>query len=586
MRKYVLEIFSILGEDQKKFFQLLFLFLIGSFLDLLGVGLIGPYLAIIFNDGASSGILGKSLSSFGFPNDQISLVVISGAILFLTFLFKAIFGIFINYKIVKFGFAQQLRLRSKMTQSYQSIPYSKYINRNSSEYIHSLKTLVAQYTDLALIPFLKIISDSIVALLIVIYLAFTNVYVLMLLISLFSFMIFGYDKIFRKKARSYGENSNKAATSMVNSINESIKGLAEIRILKKESFFQSKISKEAKKFGDNEANIRILTSSTRYLLELLLVGFVVLLVTIILYIGDNLQTLIPILAIFGVASLRLLPSINSLSSNLVNMRFARNAVSLLKNDLEYIRNVEIKKRQNINKNISNTGDFNILKVENISYSYEGSKSKAIENVSFELKRGESIGIIGSSGSGKTTLINLLLGLLNPDSGNIFINKTLLNENIDNWQSQVAFIPQTLLIVDDTLKINITMSDDEKNIDYKRLSDSIVNASIKNLVKKLKLGVDTVLGEGGAKISGGERQRVILARAFYHNRNILVMDESTSSLDDETEQEITREIKKLHREKTMIVIAHRHSTLAHCDKIYRMEAGKIIDQGTPEKMLKK
>ncbi|MDB2680188.1 ABC transporter ATP-binding protein/permease, partial [Methylophilaceae bacterium] len=531
-------------------------------------------------------ILGKLLSSFGFPNDQISLVVISGAILFLTFLFKAIFGIFINYKIVKFGFAQQLRLRSKMTQSYQSIPYSKYINRNSSEYIHSLKTLVSQYTDLALIPFLKIISDSIVALLIVIYLAFTNVYVLMLLISLFSLMIFGYDKIFRKKARSYGENSNKAATSMVNSINESIKGLAEIRILKKESFFQSKISKEAKKFGDNEANIRILTSSTRYLLELLLVGFVVLLVTIILYIGDNLQTLIPILAIFGVASLRLLPSINSLSSNLVNMRFARNAVSLLKNDLEYIRNVEIKKRQNINKNISNTGDFNILKVENISYSYEGSKSKAIENVSFELKRGESIGIIGSSGSGKTTLINLLLGLLNPDSGNIFINKTLLNENIDNWQSQVAFIPQTLLIVDDTLKINITMSDDEKNIDYKRLSDSIVNASLKNLVKKLKLGVDTVLGEGGAKLSGGERQRVILARAFYHNRNILVMDESTSSLDDETEQEITREIKKLHREKTMIVIAHRHSTLAHCDKIYRMEAGKIIDQGTPEKMLKK
>jgi ATP-binding cassette, subfamily B, bacterial PglK len=585
IRQYASLILSLLGDDKKKLYILLVLFLAGSLLDLLGIGLIGPYFAIIFDKTALSGNIGKTISFFGFPNDQQSLVFIGGTILILVFLLKAIFGIFINYKITNFGQEEQVRLRSVMMRSFQSLPYSDYINRNSSEYIHSLQSLVVQYTDNALIPSLKTISDLIVATFIIGYLAFTNIYVLLLLVSLLTLLVLGYDKLFRKKVSIYGEKSNKAATLLVQGIQEGIQGLAEIRILKKEAYFHRRVVKQSKEFAINQAKTRILTTSSRFLVELLLISFVVFLIFIIVAIGHDLQTLIPILAIFGVASLRLLPSATALSSNLVKIRFARDAVILLSKDFDYIKSVDFKKTE------SNTGvkptidDFSILKVNDISYRYGDAKNKAIKNISLEVKKGEAIGIIGSSGSGKTTLINLLLGLFNPDSGDIIYNKTLLKENKENWQRRIAYIPQNLLLVDDSLKNNIALGVNEEDIDDKRLEESISLASLANVVKELKYGVDTPLGERGVRLSGGQRQRVILARAFYHNRDILIMDESTSSLDNETEQEIIREIKKFHGIKTMIVIAHRHSTVAHCDRIYKIDGGKVIGVGTPENMLK-
>lgn len=201
-----------------------------------------------------------------------------------------------------------------------------------------------------------------------------------------------------------------------------------------------------------------------------------------------------------------------------------------------------------------------------------------------LKRGEAIGIIGTSGSGKTTLINLLLGLLDPDSGEIFFDGLSLQENKELWQRQVAYIPQQILLIDDTLKKNIAFGINEKDIDDEKVTDSIDKASLLNVIKGLPDGVETILGERGVKLSGGQRQRIALARAFYHDRNILIMDESTSALDNETEKEIIREIKKLHGKKTMIVIAHRHSTVAHCDRIYKIEKGMVVEVNTPDKIL--
>ena len=581
MKKYLKQILSLLATEKSKLFRLIVLFLAGALLDLLGIGLVVPYFAIIFNETLSANVV-EIVSIIGLPHDRDRLIIIGGMILLFVFLLKAVFGIFINYKIINFSQAQQKHLRSILMSSYQALPFSEYINRNSSEYIHSIQSLVVQYTDNVLMPSLRTVSDLIVATVIIGFLAFSNVYALLLLVFLLTIMLLGYDKLFRKKIHIYGKKANEAATLMVQGIHEGIEGLSEIRVLGKESYFHSKVQEQAVKFADYQAKTRVIVTSSKFLLELVLISFIVFLVFLMIGVGEDLQTLMPTLALFGVASIRLLPSATALSSNLMQIRFGRNAVDLLNKDLEYINFLDIKTTTSDNALFIN--DFTSLNVNNISFKYDCAKSIAIKNISMSLKRGEAIGIIGTSGSGKTTLINLLLGLLDPDSGEIFFDGLSLQENKELWQRQVAYIPQQILLIDDTLKKNIAFGINEKDIDDEKVTDSIDKASLLNVIKGLPDGVETILGERGVKLSGGQRQRIALARAFYHDRNILIMDESTSALDNETEKEIIREIKKLHGKKTMIVIAHRHSTVAHCDRIYKIEKGMVVEVNTPDKIL--
>ena len=200
------------------------------------------------------------------------------------------------------------------------------------------------------------------------------------------------------------------------------------------------------------------------------------------------------------------------------------------------------------------------------------------NLSIDLHAGESIGLIGTSGSGKTTIVDILLGLLAPTGGSVIYNGDPLQNNLPSWRSQVAYIPQNIFLLDDTLRANIAIGLKE-DIDEKKVEKAIKQAQLNDLLQQLPKGLDTVLGERGLRLSGGQRQRVALARAFYFDRDVLIMDEATSALDNETEKEIIEEIRRLKGKKTMIVIAHRLTTVKHCDCIYRLENGKVVDKGT-------
>ena len=202
----------------------------------------------------------------------------------------------------------------------------------------------------------------------------------------------------------------------------------------------------------------------------------------------------------------------------------------------------------------------------------------------EITAGQSIGLIGPSGSGKTTLVDLLLGLLDPQEGEACFNGKPLKECLREWRAQIAYLPQQVFLVDDTLRRNVALGVAEAEIDNDRLQEALRQARLWELVEHLPQGLDTMLGERGVRLSGGQRQRVALARAFYHHREILVMDEATSALDNETEREIVEEIQRLKGSKTMIVIAHRVTTVQHCDWIYKLENGRIIASGPPEQML--
>jgi ATP-binding cassette, subfamily B, bacterial PglK len=587
MVNYLLEIYHLLGKDKKKLPWLIIIFLSSAFLDLIGIGLVGPYIAL-FTDSGSFDFIYQYIPKLNLLllNDKQLLLTIMGLSLVVIFFLKSLVTIWINYKIISFSQRQDVLLRSSLMETYQSMPYSNYILRNSAEYIDISQRMVGQYSKGVLMALLRMSSDLIVALSISIFLVFSNGIILISLIAIFAGLTVIYDLSIKNTLRYHGAKANEEAKKMVQGIAEGVSGLKEIRILGVEKYFYTKVYDGAKNFANNQKITLILSVIPRYFLEFILILFLVSFVTLILGSEESINDLLPTISILGVAALRLLPAASNVSSTLAQLRFNRPAVKALYNNIIEFDNI---KNQLVNKtgnnHILNEKSFELLSVNNLSFKYPEAKEYSLSDINLTIKKGDSIGLIGSSGSGKTTLVDVLLGLLEPTDGEILYNNKLLSECIDIWRSQVAYIPQQIFITDDTFRRNIALGVSDEFIDEKLLASSIKQAKLEELIVQMKDGLDTVLGEHGVRLSGGERQRIALARAFYHNRNIIVMDEATSALDNDTEKEIIKEIEYLKGLKTVIVIAHRLSTVEYCDCIYRMHNGKVIDYGRPDKILK-
>jgi ATP-binding cassette, subfamily B, bacterial PglK len=580
MHKYLHEILTLLGRDKKRLPGLLLLFLVVSMLDLAGLGLIGPYISILSDPSIGDDIAYKVRNLVELPTDANQRMILMGCILLGIFSVKAVAAIWINYIIIRFGLDQEIRLRKLLMRAYQSLDYNTFLNRNSAEYIFSTQTLVGRYAGTVVVNGMKLCSDGIVAMSILCFLAWANIFAFSLLVFLIGILIFGYDRIFRKNIKYFGQQANIAAENMVQGIHEGIEGLKEIRILGAEEYFYKQVSKGAEDNGTFHARSQLVSTAPRYLLELILIVFVVILVFSTFLVEQGLQSLIPTLAMFGVASIRLLPAANILSKSLMELRFSRDSVSRLYKDVINAQKIKTDKRNIITKK----EEFESLSISNISFRYPNTKKDTLNNLSLDILSGDSIGFIGHSGSGKTTLVDVFLGLLKIKNGIIRFNGKPLNESLDSWRSHVAYLPQEIFLIDSTLKKNIALGVDDDEIDDKRIMRSINQASLTELVDEMQDGVETFLGERGVRLSGGQRQRVALARAFYHERDVLIMDESTSALDNETESEIVKAIQLLKGKKTIIVIAHRLTTIQYCDRIYKLENGRIVESGTPQEIL--
>ncbi len=573
MIKYLRKIYYLLGDSQKKIPIMILLFVFSSLLDLAGLSLIAPYIALALDASTLDGVFGQIVVRIGLPQEKESLLIILSLVLLGVFLIKTISAILINVIIITFSQSQEVRLRNLLMKSYQSLPYIKYLNRNSSEYIYSIHGLTGQFASHLVLPLLRTISDSIVGLFILGFLAWHNTSALITLTTLIGLLIIGYDRIIRHRVAIYGAEANKSATRMVEGIHEGMEGLKEMRILGKERYFGKIVSDNTAKFAFYNIRTQVLTGIPRYLLELIMIMFVVLLVVGTLLLEGDLQELMPTLGVFSVAALRLLPSANMLSTSLVQLRHGHDAVDRLYSD---VKGFEQSKSENLEKDSEiSEEEFQSITLDAISFAYPNTSQKSLKQISLEIRSGESIGLMGASGSGKTTLIDLLLGLLDPQEGIINYNGKPFNLFLRQWQSQVAYLPQQVFLIDDTLRQNVALGIDENKINEKLLYKALQQSRLMELVDQLPQGIDTLLGERGVRLSGGQRQRVALARAFYHERNILILDEATSALDNETEREIVKEIEQLKGNKTMIVIAHRLTTLQHCDRIYELKDGEII-----------
>ncbi|MDA9043192.1 ABC transporter ATP-binding protein/permease [Pseudomonadales bacterium] len=414
-------------------------------------------------------------------------------------------------------------------------------------------------------------SEGLLVLTILIFLALTNIVALITIFSLIATFIYFYDSIFGKRIKKTGSEINKFQIKTIAGVNEAITGFKEIRVLGKEDYFHENVAKMAFNYAKSYTSVQVLSSASRYILEFILILFIVMMVLLSIYSDKDLLMLVPTLTVFGVASLRLMPAANTFSEGLSQLRFGYNSTNILYNDLVNSEKINASKFAP-----EVTSIFKEIKLDDVSFSY--GVNTVFENVSLTISRGDSIGIIGSTGSGKTTLINLMLGLLTPSLGNIILNNVTIEDNSNPLKGISAYIPQNIFLVDDSVKKNVALGILEDEIDEEKVFMSLKAARLLDLVNALPDGIETIIGENGNKLSGGQRQRLSLARAFYYNRQLLIMDEATSALDNVTEQEIAKELKALDGKITTIIVAHRFTTLKDCDHIYEIINGQVIYRG--------
>tara|TARA_B100001057_G_scaffold501031_1_gene619848 strand:+ start:3424 stop:5154 length:1731 start_codon:yes stop_codon:yes gene_type:complete len=574
LKNYISKIFFLLGDDKKKVPLLIMAFIFLSLIEIVGLGLIAPYISLISEENSF-----QQLNIFFDVNFSINKwVYLFSLLLVVVFVLKLIFSITLNYFLISFSEEQRLKTRTKLMNFYQNLPYEEYSRRKSSDYIFNIGTVASNYAGNTLYYFMKLSSDLIFIVFISIFLIYQNFLAFSLMASLLILFTFIYNLYFQKKLIRNGKMVNKENNSLLKFINESMQGFKEIKIYKIEKFFFDGLEKSAQKFKNFYVPSALISQAPKFLVELIFVIFLCLIISITFILDFSKEKLFATLVIFAVASLRLLPIISSISSSISIIRFNFDTIDIIFLDLKNEKKYFKEERKISNKKLN----FSSLHLENISFKYKNQKEFAIENISLNIKQGTSVGIIGESGSGKTTLIDILLGILKPQEGKIFLDNDPAKMSLDNWRESIAYMPQEVFISDDSLKQNIALGEEEINIE--KVIESINRSGLSDFLEGLEDGVDTKFGDRGERLSGGQRQRIALSRFFYKDRKVIFMDESTSSLDYESEKEINKEIDKLGSEYTKFIISHKKESVRNCDLIIKLKKGKIEEVGQPDEIL--
>jgi ABC-type multidrug transport system fused ATPase/permease subunit len=363
-------------------------------------------------------------------------------------------------------------------------------------------------------------------------------------------------------------------------------GIKETRVIGCEAYFENQLRAQTEKYASNATLGLSFSNLPRYTIEAFLITFLIAFTFLFNTTnqGTN-QNLSSVLGIFALASIRLLPATSNIATSINGIRYTTYALDKIYSDLKELESVKAfdpDQTDNIYSQESNNNHrisfCDSVVIDNISYCYPNAQKLSLEKISIALEKGQSIGLIGRSGAGKTTLVDIILGLLTPQSGDIKVDDVSIYSNLRSWQNMIGYVPQSIFLIDDTLEKNIAFGVPDDLIDSERMTAAITAAQLSEVVEQLSEGLKTIVGERGVLLSGGQRQRVGIARALYHQREILVFDEATAALDNETEGLVTEAIKSLSGAKTMIIIAHRLSTIEHCDLIYMLENGCLVKSG--------
>ena len=560
---------------------LLLLMLIGVCLETLGIGLVIPTLAIFSEHTIAEKYpaIRPLLQFLGNP-DSNTLLIGGVLLLFVVYLFKAVYLGILAWAQNRFISNLEARLSLHLFTIYLRQPYAFHLQQNSAILIRNVTTEVGVFTNNVVTPTLQLITESLVIAALCIMVMLIEPVGSIIIISIFSLTSLGFMKLTKKRTTRWGEIRQQHDGMRLLHLQQGLGGAKDVKLLGRDSEFinQYKIHTNAR------ASVIQLNGTVqqlpRLLMEVLTIAAFALLVITTLAQGGAIGDIIPKMGLFAVAAFRLIPSINRILAASQALKYCSPVIDILQKELE-LPVEETNKPEKASKSFENQ-----LVLQNISYTYPAAPSPALKNISLTIKQGTSVGFIGKSGSGKSTLVDILLGLLTPDSGSIAADGIDIQENMRGWQNQIGYVSQSIYLTDDTLRKNIAFGLPTEEINEESVKKAISAAYLSEFMEQLPEGLNTIVGERGVRLSGGQRQRIGIARALYHNPSILVLDEATSALDISTEKEVMEAVNALQGSKTIIIVAHRLSTIEKCDTVYNLANGEIESHGTPSLFTRK
>jgi ATP-binding cassette, subfamily B, bacterial PglK len=554
------------------------MFIVLSIMDIAGLVIISQYISFIVDPSQTLERLNSIVDI-----SQYNSVYFFGGLVSIVFFVKFLFGIFINKVILDYCFNNSVDIQKRLMEAYQSIPYNVFLRRNSAEYIQIINKQAIHFTQVTLQFAIRIVSEGIVAIAILSFLAVYNFTSFVIIFPVVTLIIFFYIRTFKDRLVSYGNIVHEESNALLKTTQETFDNYKEINIIGKEDLFIQKLCKSASNFANAYVKSSLISTSPRYFAELIMVLIITMIFLVFNYMNLGADYIVSTLGVIAISFVRLVPIINIITGGISQVKFGIPSALIIYDDLK--RSEKYKRNYKHNKN-RNKKDiyFKSIKFLNVSYRYDKMSEFILSNVNVEIKKGDFVGVIGPSGSGKTTFIDILIGFLKPAKGEVLYNDHPLNENLLDWKSQLYYMSQNGVLLDDTIMANVSLSG-EGDIDENFAIKIIEMVGLKKWIDSLPSGVSTRVGKDGVKISGGQRQRISLARAIYSKKKILVLDEPTSSLDNKTEDDIMRVIIEELTGHTIIVIAHRLRTLRYSNKILKVENGNIKNIGNYESLLK-
>ena len=555
---------------------MLILLLIGSLItvmfEFISLGSIPIFTTILLNQNNENLLF--DIIDFGFLDQfaQQDLVIYGSVILGSLFLFKNIFLaglIYFEGKLIK---SIRIHLGEKLFKSYLDKNYKFHLKTNPSILLRNVSTEVSQ-TSTVMLSYLKLVREVLVLIAIFSLLLMSN---FSITVYIFLFMTFFVTLFFIFTKKIIEKNSKliqAIRATQIQHITQSFNAIKEIKMLNKENFVNKVTVKNMLKFENPFLINFFLASLPRPFLEVLVILSLIFITIFFTDSAGSIISLIPMLSLFIVSAVRLIPSFNSISTSLAGIKSYRPSYKLVYSNL--INKQNITKSDYIDEVDDDLKFKNKIIIKNVYFSYEDKKVFTLNNINFEILKGSNLGIIGKSGSGKSTLVSLLIGLLEPDKGEISTDNINIRNNLRKWQSLIGYVPQDIYLLDDTIKKNIAIGEEEENIDLERLKIAINSSQLTKYVNSLPNKLDTFVGNRGVRISGGQKQRIGIARALYFKRDILVLDEATNSLDSDNERIIIDNIINQYQLKTLICIAHNKKIFEKFDSIINLEGGKIL-----------
>ena len=564
------------------------LMLLSAIFEMAGIASIMPFMSMVADPGIvdHNHWLSLTYHRFGFDSPRSFMIFLGFVVLGVLFLSNLIAALTV-WSILRFSFTAGRDLAQKMFSVYLNHPYVFFLNRNSSELVQNTLFEMGRTVNNVLIPLLTILARSTIALSILILLFSVNPSLALvagtLLGGAYGLVYFGVRKTLSRSGQEISrENARRTQVAY-----ETFGGIKDIKILGREKTFFDLFQKPVERYALLQAQTQMISLLPRYALETMAFGGIIGIVLYLLSTGENLSTTLPLISLYALAGYRLMPALQQIFANWSTVRFNISAVERISRDIEALP--ENAQKQEVPPPATRRLSLQTaIELDRVTFHYPGREEAVLDDLSLVIPARTSIGLVGSTGSGKTTTLDILLGLLEPTGGSLKIDGQPVNRtNVRQWQATIGYVPQQIMLLDDTVLKNIAFGIPEQEIDRDKVVQAATLAHLHDFVTSdLREGYDTPIGERGVRLSGGQRQRIGIARALYHEPSVLVLDEATSALDNITENVIMEALNTLARDKTVIMVAHRLTTVRECDTIVVLDRGRVVDSGTYDALLER